>query len=241
MKKGIFYGVGVGPGDPELLTLKAVKVLQEVDVVAVPQKGRRAESAAFSVVREHLKGGCRLLKLVFPMTREQKQVEHWHRQACEKIRGHLDNGEKVAFVTIGDPMLYSTYIYLFKRLGAAGYPAVTVPGVPSFCAAAAAAGVPLAEGEEKLALIPFKEGKPFLAETLQRFENAVILKPSGKIYNLVGSLEEAGFLANSVLVTKCGLPGERIEKDLRALCREGQYANLPYFSLILAKKEVSGE
>jgi len=241
VKKGIFYGVGVGPGDPELLTLKAVKVLQEADVVAVPQKGHRAESAAFYIAKEHLRKGCRLLQLVFPMTREQKQVEQWHKRACEKIQRHLDKGEKVAFVTIGDPMLYSTYIYLFKRLGAAGYHTATVPGVPSFCAAAAAAGVPLAEGEEKLALIPFKEGEPFLAETLQHFESAVILKPTGKIYNLVEALEEAGFLANSVLVAKCGLPGERIVKDLRALYREQQAVSLPYFSLILAKKEVSGE
>jgi len=237
MPRGTFYGVGVGPGDPELLTLKAVKVLQAAEVVVAPQAGRGKESLAYDIARQHLHGGCRLLKLDFPMTRNKELLEKSWEQASARIERFLQRGETVVFLTLGDPMLYSTYIVLFKRLSARGYAVQTVPGVPSFCAAAAAAGFPLGEGEEKLAIVPWSgcRGKP-LAAFLQGFDSAVIMKAAGELSPILKELGEAGFLQNAVLVSKCGHPDERIERELSALSR----TRAPYFSLILARgKEVS--
>jgi precorrin-2/cobalt-factor-2 C20-methyltransferase len=237
MSRGIFYGVGVGPGDPELLTLKAVKVLQAADLVVVPQTGREKESIALAVARAHLRENCRLLPLVFPMSRAQTLLEKSWDRAAEEIRSYLEEGETVVFITIGDPMLYSTYIYLFKRLSAGGYTVHTVPGVPSFCAAASAAGVVLGEGEEKIAIIPWNGGELLPPEMLRQFAGLVVIKACGNVNGLLETLSKTGFLEKSVLVSRCGFGDERIERDLKALAGK----ELPYFSLILAKRGVAEE
>jgi precorrin-2/cobalt-factor-2 C20-methyltransferase len=234
MGRGVFYGVGVGPGDPELLTLKAVKILKTADLVVVPQTGWEKESIAYAIAKEHLRENCRLLPFVFPMTKDKELLEKSWDRASERIQGYLEQGENAVFLTIGDPMLYSTYIYLFKRLSARGYTVYTIPGVPSFCAAASAAGITLGEGEEKIAIIPWNDGEKLPPETLRQFASVVIMKASGNINGILEALGETGFLEKSILVSKCGYEDERIEKDLTAL----RGTRVPYFSLILAKKEV---
>ncbi len=236
MPEGILYGVGVGPGDPELLTLKAVKVLKKADVVCIPQSHRHKESTAYAIAREHLPGECLLLNLFFPMTRAREELEKSWDQSCARVREQLERGKRVVFLTIGDPMLYSTYIYLARRLQKGGYRAETVPGIPSFCAAAGAAGFSLGEGEEKIAIIPWGPETHFSPQELKQFDSLVLMKVAPHLDTIREALAESGFLKDSILVSKCGYEEEEI-RDLSSLAAKETGREVSYFSLILARKE----
>jgi precorrin-2/cobalt-factor-2 C20-methyltransferase len=154
-EKGRLYGIGVGPGDAELLTLKAVRLIRSCDVIAIPQKDRdRCVSLriAIKMVPEALDKP--LLCLDMPMTRNKKVRESACAAAAERLISVLSTGKTVAFLTLGDPTVYSTYGYLHRRITQSGYAAEMIPGVPSFCAAAAALGEPLCMDEEPLHLLP---------------------------------------------------------------------------------------
>ncbi len=228
-----FYGLGVGPGDPELLTLKALRVLENVDTVFVPRAAQDKESLALSIAKPYIGKDTRVVDLLFPMTRDRERLEKSWDDAASRIREHLKRGERTAFLTVGDPMLYSTYIYLYKRVKAFGYPVVTVPGIPSICAAAASAGFPLGEGDEKMALIPWSKEQALDPEVLRSFSSLALLKVSSDFDGIIDTLKEAGFLNHSVLVSRCGHADERIEENLAPL----KGSPVPYFSLILARKE----
>ncbi len=198
---GTLYGVGVGPGDPELITLKAVRILQEADVVAVPISGSK-KRLALEIAAAYVQGKP-LLYLEMPMTSDQEELERCHDAAFEKIGRELDQGHLVAFVTLGDPSLYSTFTYLQRRTQQAGYPVQAVPGVPSFCAVAARAQVPLAEGSEVLTILPAPyETGPFSTG------NLVFMKVGRHFDRLYQALGRR--LDQAVLVEKCGLEGERV-------------------------------
>jgi len=237
MKTGIFYGVGVGPGDPELLTLKALRVLREVEDVFVPRTKRESESTALSIVEEHLHPDTSLHDLVFPMTKNKDILENAWQEGAGQIKRLLNQGRSAAFITLGDPMLYSTYVYLFKRIKKEGYRVETVPGIPSFCAAAASAGFPLAEGEEKVAVAPWSSGEAELTgEAIKSFESVVLMKVSGDYSGVRACLQNNGMFEDSILVSKCGHEDEEV-KEL-AYGPEGGEA--PYFSLVLARKGRKG-
>ena len=144
MEKGKLYGVGVGPGDPELLTKKAERVLREADVVAVPDKGA-GEKTALNIVAD-IVGGKELLYCPTPMVRDRAVLDGCYEKIADDICALLDAGKVVAFITLGDPTVYSTYIYVHKKVLARGYAAELVPGVPSFCAVAARLNTSLCEG-----------------------------------------------------------------------------------------------
>ncbi len=235
MKSGVFYGVGVGPGDPRLLTLKAVELLKAARVVATPCAAPGQESLALAVAREHLAPGCLVLPLYFPMTKDEKKLEQGWAQALAEVCAHLDRGEDVVFLTLGDPMLYSTCLYLLQRLQKAGYGVKVVPGVPSFCAAAAAAVFPLAAGEERLALLPWPEGAPLSPSLLRAFDSVALLKVASRLDEAIAALQQAGMLEESVLVSNCGSPGEKISRELKKLA--GGKEPVPYLSLILARRQ----
>ena len=137
-KTGILYGIGVGPGDPELVTLKAVRIVGECDTVILPAKSKE-DCIAYGIMKE----ACgkiaekKLICMPFPMTKDESRLTAAHEQICLEIKKLLDNGRQVAFLTIGDPTVYSTYQYIHKRVVKGGYEAHIVNGVPSFCAAAA--------------------------------------------------------------------------------------------------------
>ena len=152
MEKGILYGVGVGPGDPELLTLKAQRILREADVIAVPDKGT-GEKTALAIIGP-LTEGKPLLYCAAPMTRDPARLEAAYEENAHQIAALLNEGKTVAFITLGDPSIYSTYLYTHRRVQAMGCEAKLIPGVPSFCAVAAALGIGLCEGGERLMIVP---------------------------------------------------------------------------------------
>ncbi len=235
--RGKFYGVGVGPGDPELITLKAVRVLRESDVICAPVSGAPGERIAFSVIAPLIEGK-EVVELSFPMTKDAAVLERSWQAAAGRIAEMLRRGQKVAFVTLGDPALYSTYTYVMKKIAGAGpWDVETVPGVPSFCACAAAAGVPLAEGEEKLAVVPAASGTASVRELLRGFENLVLLKVNRAYREVAGVLEESGLLDSSFLASRLGLKGGFVRRLDALLCDHAGWQP-DYLSLILIKNKL---
>lgn len=230
---GKFYGIGVGPGDPELLTYKAVHILKEVDCVAVPVTVKDKGSTAFKIAGRFIRPEATLLEVDFPMTRNQACLEEAWQKAREKIQEKLDRGQDTAFLTLGDPMLYSTYIYLYSHLEQAGYKVTTVPGITSFSAASASSGVPLAFGDEKVALLPGASVEKLTADELSAFDTLVLFKVARCYRRILELLEAGGRLDGSVLVMSCGHPEESIITDLKAVSGD----DLSYFSLIISRKE----
>jgi precorrin-2/cobalt-factor-2 C20-methyltransferase len=233
--KGIFYGLGVGPGDPELLTLKALRIIKEMDWIAVPVSAKDRESVALTIVGRFLSPSSHILRLEFPMIRESLQLEQAWEGAYLQVRNRLERGETVAFLTLGDPMLYSTCIYLDRKLRAQGYPVFIVPGITSFCAAAASAGVPLATGNEKVAFLPGTISETALRQELGRYETIVIFKVAGSYGTIVSALEKEGRLQGSVLVIACGFPEEKIITDLYSMVGK----KLPYFSMVIVGRRLA--
>lgn len=152
---GRLYGIGVGPGDPELITLKALRCIKESDIILLPSSPRE-DCYAYRIVKqvypEIVKKEIR--ETVFPMTKDKDRLEKRHDEIYQEIENCLDRGKTVAFLTIGDPCIYSTYSSIHKRAVQSGREAFYVNGVPSFCAAAARAGVSLAEAGQMLHIIP---------------------------------------------------------------------------------------
>lgn len=233
--KGVFYAVGVGPGDPKLLTLQAVELLQQAQIVVVPQAARGQESLALAVAGKYLPPDCRVSHLHFPMTKDEGQLEKAWNEALQAVRACLDKGEDVLFLTIGDPMLYSTCIYVLQRLKQHYYPVQVVPGVPSFCAAAAAAAFPLVMGNERMAVLPWDQKEPPPAALLSSFDAVVLLKVASGLPHAANTLREAGLLEESVMVSNCGREDEEISTDLEKVTR--RETPPPYLSLILARRQ----
>ncbi|NCE63237.1 precorrin-2 C(20)-methyltransferase [Pseudoflavonifractor sp. 524-17] len=224
MGQGILYGVGVGPGDPELLTLKAARILREADVVAVPDKGS-GKKTALEIVAAHVEGK-QLVYCDTPMTRDAARLEDSYRRGADRLCALLDKGKTVAFITLGDPAIYSTYIYLHRKVTQRGYRAELVPGVPSFCAAAARLGVSLCQGDERLLIVPASH---CVEDCLDFPANQVYMKAGRNVGALRDALAARGRLEKAAAVCNCGMEGEKICPALADMREED------YFSVVLVR------
>lgn len=236
-KRGILYGVGVGPGDPELMTMKAARILFESPVIAVPASDTASDgqSRAYQIASRAVSmEGKETLPLAFPMTKDASILEVARRKAASEIAGRLEAGLDVVFITLGDPMLYSTFSYLipFVRAELPGLDVRVVPGVTSFCAAASVACVPIAEANESVVIIPAAYDLGILAAALDAYDTVVIMKVNKKVDELVDLLESKGRLKSSVFATRVGWEGERVVTDLKSL----RGARHDYFSTLIVKR-----
>lgn len=226
---GTIYGVGVGPGDPELMTLKGVRRIKEAQVIAIPGKDRESCMAYRIAARavEEIKEK-EILPLAFPMTKDEAVLRECHDRAAEQIAAVLDTGRDAAFLTLGDPTVYSTYLYLHKRLLSMGYESEIVSGVPSFCAAAARLAVGLGEKADSIHILP---GSYPVEEGLALSGTRVLMKSGKQLAKVKKALTERGLKA--VMAENCGMEEERLFYKTEEIPETAGY-----YSLIIVKEDL---
>lgn len=230
-----FYAIGVGPGDPELLTRKAERILREADVVLAPVSRPGEASVALDTVREFLEEGCQEIIIhQFPMTSDKDVLVKAWQEAAAIIAARVEAGKDVAFITIGDPLLYSTFIYLL-RIFRETYPQVEieiVPGISSINTSAAVAGVPLAEAEEKIVIIPATSGIEAIRKALSEYDTVVLLKVKPIYAEIIALLKEMGRSGSSLFVERVGGERQKVLTDLDLMA-----AHTPdYLSLMIIRR-----
>jgi precorrin-2/cobalt-factor-2 C20-methyltransferase len=214
---GTLYGLGVGPGDPELLTLKAARILDEVPVVAVPVTQVEGDSYALDIVAGRLRPQQTLLKLHFPMLKDVAVRQGYRQAAAQQIAAELQAGRDVAFLTEGDPLLHSTFIYLLQQLPPE-LPVEIVPGVTSITAAAAEAKLPLVNAHQRLAVLPATFEDPAeLRPIFESFDTVVLLKFHRVFEPLLDLLAELGLSERAVVVERASHAAGRVIKNIHTL------------------------
>ena len=228
MERGTLYGVSVGPGDPELMTLAAVHAIEAADVVAVPNIGHGRQTA-LQIAAAYLEGK-ELLDCATPMAKDRSVVEAAYAAIADAICALLDEGKTVAYLCLGDIGVYSTFGYVNDIVRGRGYKTEIIPGVTSFCAAAAALGTTLCEGPEQLLVVPASAASTDLDAALDVPGTKVLMKPGSDIAELRGKLAERSLLDSAAMVANCGLPDEQVVPHL---ADAGDAAD--YFSVIIVK------
>ena len=216
--QGMIYGIGVGPGDPELMTLKAARLLREADVIAIPGKKKETCTAyqiALGAVPEIEEK--EIIPVVFPMTKDEAVLKESHEAAVKSLAALMDQGKTVAFLTLGDVTVYSTYGYVHQKLLNLGYESVLVNGVPSFCAAAAKLGISLGEKAEPIHILPgsypVKDGLKLSGTKIADVKRELLLTE-----------------CHAWMVENCGMEGERLIRSAADIPEDAGY-----YSLIIAK------
>lgn len=222
---GKLWGVGVGPGDPELLTVKAVRVLREADVVIVPDASS-GDKVALNIAKDYLKDK-QIQFVKTPMVRDKAVMDAAHEQAADTICALLDEGKQVAFLTLGDPAIYSTYMYIHQKVLRRGYAVEVVPGIPSFCAAAARLNQSLCLGREPLTIIPASHDQNDLMDLPG---NKVFMKAGRSILELQQALADRGLLDGASMVENCSMENEHVYPHFADLKESSGY-----FSLVIVK------
>lgn len=228
---GKLYGVGVGPGDPEMLTLKALRLIRENSVIAVPGNEIQA-SVAYQIVKGAYEAldEKTLLPVAMPMTKDPAVLEANHEKAAQDVERYLKQGENVVFLTLGDPTVYSTYLYVHKRILARGYQAEIVSGITSFCAVAARLNMGLVERNEPLHVIPATYQAEDMDQVLKLPGTKVLMKTGRKMAQVRESIQKSG--QQAVMIENCGMPGERIYEGAENIPEKSGY-----YSLIIVKGE----
>jgi precorrin-2/cobalt-factor-2 C20-methyltransferase len=232
-KMGIFYGVGVGPGDPELITRKAERVLVAVDWIYLPSEAKDGASFVRRIVEPLGLPENKFRPVSLSMSRDRSTDGNAYRQTAGEIVLELRRGKSAAWITQGDPLFYSTFVHLYEEL--CRYPEVRieiVPGVTSTSAAAARAGIAIARLDERVAVVPAAYGLPRLPEMLDQFATVFLVKVHGVIDELLAALATVRVPVQAVYLEQVGTPAERVVTDLESL--RGQ--KLPYFSLVILRR-----
>jgi len=227
---GKLYGIGTGPGDPDLLTIKAVNTIKKCGVIAVPKTGN-SEKTAFAIIEKHL-NGRELLECRFSMERDIEKRKEARQIAAADIMKYLDDGKDVGFVTLGDPTTYSTYMYVHKIIVSKGYDAEIIPGITSYSAAAAALGIALCTGEESLTIIGRSKS---IDKLLDISGNKVIMKSGENLTFILNKLKERGYGDRTKIVCRATMDGQKLYNSIE------EYEKSPengYFTTAIVKEEI---
>lgn len=225
-----FYGIGVGVGDPEMITVKAVNALKDIDIVIVPDAGREFESTAYSIAKDYLKENCNIVNMEFSMNPDIKKRKEERERNGKIVEEYLNEGKNVGFLTIGDPMTFSTYVYLLENISNS-HEVVTVAGISSFADMSARFNLPLVMGNETLKVVPLHK-KCDIKKEIESSDNIVFMKVALKFDELREAIRETGNMNNILMVSESGKEKQKIYFDLDEVDSE----NVPYFSTMILKK-----
>ena len=225
---GKLYGIGVGPGDPELLTLKAVRIIRKSGVVAVPGTVKE-ESVAYKIVRQAVPEleEKETIAVPMPMTKDKALLEESHEKGAKMVAEILDSGRDVAFLTLGDPTVYATYLYIHKRVEKAGYDTEIISGITSFCAVAARLNIGLVEKAEPLHVIPAS----YQIEDALKLPGTKVLMKAGKKMKDVKETLKSMTDCQVMMIENCGMENEKIYRSAEEINE-----NAGYYSLIIVKE-----
>lgn len=226
---GKLFGIGVGPGDPELLTVKALKCIRACDLLAVPGT-RKEETAAYKIVVQAAPeiAGKAFLELEMPMTKDKEKLAESHRKAFGRIQEALDQGKQIGFLTLGDPCIYSTYIYMHKLAAEAGYETEIINGIPSFCAVSAKLNQGLVEQSQMLHILPSTYG---VEAGMDLPGTKVLMKPGKKLKSIKEKLAEYPD-SQASMIERCGMEEERIYRTAEEIPEQ-----TGYYSLLIVKEQ----
>lgn len=233
-----FYMIGVGPGDPELITRKGERILRSVKAIVSPISRQGEISVAFETIRELVDQTHQdVLPYIFPMTTDRSILEPAWQKAADEIATRIGQGENVAFITIGDPLFYSTSIYLLNLI-ATQHPEIEteiIPGITSFCAAAAVAHYPLIEADERFAVVPATAGIDAVEDTLNNFDTVVLLKVKPIFADIIELLKKRVQTGSTFFAERVGTTRQIVLNDFDSIA-----SHTPdYLSLIVTKKKKS--
>ena len=225
---GILYGVGVGPGNPKLMTYLAVETIETCPVIAVPAE-KRDHAMSYKIAQQMVKGLDKkeCLNLPIPMTKDKQTLALSYETAAGQIIRRLKNGEDVAYLTLGDPTIYSTYSYIQRLVKAQGYEARIINGVPSFCAAAAVLGESLADRSEQIHILPSSYG---IEEGMAYKGTKVLMKAASQLSKVKQILQENDMAA--VMVENCGMEEEHIYFTVEEMPEKASY-----YATVLVKEK----
>ncbi|WP_025025669.1 precorrin-2 C(20)-methyltransferase [Caldalkalibacillus mannanilyticus] len=231
---GTLYGLGVGPGDPELITVKAFRTLMQSPVIAYPKKRKGSKSYAHRITEVYVNPNEKeMLGLVFPMTKDQAILDReWHK-TVEEVWNHLSQGKDVAFVTEGDPLLYSTFIHMM-RLMKKLHPEVeikTVPGISSINGAASRLGIALADGDEHVAIVPARDDYQAMRKVIEENDCVIFIKVAKVIDLMLQVLRDLELIDKASVVTKV-----TSEEEVIWNVNELDGLELEYLTLMVVRK-----
>jgi precorrin-2/cobalt-factor-2 C20-methyltransferase len=234
-KIGTVYGIGVGPGDPDLIPVKSIKILSRVHIVFAAASTKNKYSLAVEIAKPHIPETASIEMLYFPMTQDEKEKQAFWTENASIVIDQINQGRDVAFLTVGDTMTYSTYGYLLKHIKALAphTPIESIPGISSYQAAAARLNNPLVEGEESLLVTSGVEGGDRLRQMFCKPETVVFMKAYRNVGDILSAVDEADSYHDCVGISKCGLPEEEILTDLKILTAKPPN----YWTLIIAKQK----
>lgn len=228
-----FYGIGTGPGDSALVTVKAVETIQNLDILYTPESKKGGESLALSIVSKYIPDGLEIKSRHFPMNfNDGEKVVAWN-QVAEEIVVDVKDGKNVGFVTLGDPMIYSTYVYIMERL-IDDIEVETIPGISSFSNIASNQNFPLVMDREPLIVIPCTMDEERIDYALENYSCIVLMKVYKNFKEIIQKLERFNLVDSAILVSNSSQEGEIVYTDLRDVHLEDK---ISYFSTILVNKD----
>ena len=227
-----FYGIGTGPGDSSLLTIKAVETLQNLDTLYTPEAKKGGDSLALSIVKKYLPEDLEIKSRHFPMSNDSfEKIQVWNDVSSE-IVSDVKDGKDVGFITLGDPMIYSTYVYVMERL-MEDIEVETIPGISSFSNIASNQNYPLVMDTDPLMVIPCTMEEEKIDEALRKYDCFVLMKVYKKINMILEKLEKYDLIDHAILVSNSSQEREEVFTNLRD---DRIDEKISYFSTILVNK-----
>jgi precorrin-2/cobalt-factor-2 C20-methyltransferase len=237
--------VGCGPGDPELLTLKAIRLIKNAEVVFAPTSKEGKPSIALSIVQKYVNSSTKTINLIFPMLKDKGALKDYWKGNTEKIANEVRAGKKVIYVTVGDPSIYSTWIYIYRELrrNHKDIEIDIIPGITSIFAFAAEAKIALVEGDETLAIVPACYDMDRVRRTSNVCDTVIFLKDGRHFDDVIDMLSDAGFVEDSMvaIAQDVAVKGEIMKMSRLGDLRGRRGSTDKYFSIMVAKKKSDRE